>query len=110
MVVGGGEIYRQTIDRADRLEITHVDADVVGDTRFPDIDPALWQVTDREDADGYAFVSYRRREPIRDLRVLLAIDAPVLHDGEFRFCTVRPAPACRTGCHPVATVRGGGGH
>ena len=35
MVVGGGEIYRQTIDRADRLELTHVDADVVGDTRFP---------------------------------------------------------------------------
>ena len=25
MIVGGGEIYRQTFDRADRLEITHVD-------------------------------------------------------------------------------------
>ena len=65
MVVGGGEIYAQTIDRADRLEITHVDADVVGDTRFPEIDPARWRETDRNDADGYAFVSYHRRRPSR---------------------------------------------
>ena len=87
LVVGGGDIYRQTIGRADRLEITHVDADVAGDTRFPDIDPAVWQVADRQDADGYAFVSYLRREPIRDLRRAVGVDGagaarrrvPVLH-------------------------------
>jgi dihydrofolate reductase len=104
LVVGGGEIYRQTIGRADRLELTHVDADVVGDTRFPDVDPARWQVTDRQDADGYAFVSYVRREPIRDLQVLLASMAPVLHDGEFRFCSLPIGRAVLAGLHPVATV------
>jgi dihydrofolate reductase len=104
LVVGGGDIYRQTIGRADRLELTHVDADVAGDTRFPDIDAALWQVTDREDADGYAFVSYRRREPIRDLGVLLTSMAPVLHDGEYRFCTFPAGAGVPAGLHPAATV------
>jgi len=104
LVVGGGDIYRQTIGRADRLELTHVDADAAGDTRFPDVDPALWRVVDRQDADGYAFVSYERRQPIRDLQELLASMAPVLQDGEYRFCTIpvgNPVPA---GLHPVATV------
>ncbi len=104
LVVGGGDIYRQTIGRADRLELTHVDADVPGDTRFPDIDPARWQEADREDADGYAFVSYVRREPVRDLRILLVTMAPVLHDGEYRFCTVRAGVDVPAGLHPVATV------
>jgi len=103
-VVGGGEIYRQTIDRADRLELTRVDADIVGDTRFPDVDPALWQVTDSVAADGYAFVSYRRRAPILDLGALLSSMEPRLHDGEFRYCTVPPGTAVPDGCHPVVTV------
>ena len=42
-VIGGGSIYREAIDRADRLYITHVEAAVDGDTRFPPIDPADWQ-------------------------------------------------------------------
>ena len=100
LVVGGGDIYRQTIGRANRLELTHVDADVAGDTRFPDIDPALWRVTGREDADGYAFVSYVRREPIRDLGVLLTTHVagaargrvPVLHGPGRRRRTRGPAP------------------
>ena len=34
MVMGGAEIYRQTINRANRLEITHVHRTVEGDARF----------------------------------------------------------------------------
>jgi hypothetical protein len=104
MVVGGGEIYRQLMHRADRLEITHIDADVEGDTRFPDIDPALWKVTGRQDADGYAFVSYDRRAPINDLQALLSSMQPQLHDGEYLFCTVPLHSAVPAGCEPVATV------
>ncbi len=58
MVVGGGEIYRQTLPRADRLEITHVDVDVDGDTTFPHIDPAEWGQIVREQGNGYRFVTY----------------------------------------------------
>src|SRR5690606_39435791 len=41
--IGGGEIYRQVFDRADVLHITYVEAGVEGDTRFPDVDPALFE-------------------------------------------------------------------
>jgi dihydrofolate reductase len=104
MVVGGGEIYRQTLHRADRLEITHVEADVAGDTSFPTIDPALWRVSSREDADGYAFVSYVRRAAIHDLPVLLASMRPELHDGVFLYCTLPAGIPIPDGCHPVVTV------
>lgn len=104
MVVGGGEIYRQTMDLADRLEITHVAAEIAGDTRFPDIDPASWRAVDTEAHDGYSFVSYQRRAPIVDLDVLLESMEPELHDGEFQYCTVPPGATVPAGCHPVATV------
>ena len=35
-VIGGAELYGQTLSRADRLEITELDLDVDGDTRAPD--------------------------------------------------------------------------
>lgn len=104
MVVGGGQIYAQAIDRADRLEITHLDRDAPGDTVFPPIDPARWSVADREDADGLAFVTYTRRRPIRDLTELIRSMTPELLDGEFEYCTV-PGPAVPPGLVPVATMR-----
>ena len=36
-VIGGGEIYKQTIDRADNIYQTIIHADVEGDTYFPEI-------------------------------------------------------------------------
>ena len=35
-VIGGGEIYRAALPRADMMRITHVDAAPEGDTTFPD--------------------------------------------------------------------------
>lgn len=54
MVIGGGAVYAATIDRADRLEITHVDLTIDRpDTWFPPIDPAAWQVVAvRQGASG----------------------------------------------------------
>ncbi len=43
-VIGGGEIYRQALPLAGRLNVTHVLAAVEGDARFPPIDPAQWRV------------------------------------------------------------------
>lgn len=66
-VIGGGEIYRQAIERADRLEITHVEGEVEGDTVFPDIDPAVWTLESEEridagerDSHDMRFAVYRR--------------------------------------------------
>jgi dihydrofolate reductase len=69
VVIGGAEIYRQWLDRADRLEITEVHARPDGDTHF-DIDKARWDETSRvrhpagpDDSADYSYVTYRRRPP-----------------------------------------------
>ena len=46
-IIGGGEIFSQTIDIADRLELTHVDLDVQGDAFYPEI-PAHFDCVARE--------------------------------------------------------------
>jgi dihydrofolate reductase len=69
VVIGGAEIYRQWLDRADRLEITEVHARPDGDTHF-DIDKAEWDEVARlrhpagpDDSADYSYVTYRRRPP-----------------------------------------------
>jgi dihydrofolate reductase len=59
-VIGGGEIYRQTIDKADKLYITHVEKEVEGDTKFPDINPEKWRQLPIESHEGYSFAIYER--------------------------------------------------
>ena len=49
MVIGGGDIYRQFLRLADRVYLTRVQADVEGDTHFPDLDPEDWEVVERQD-------------------------------------------------------------
>ena len=58
MVIGGGRIYAQ-MARADRLYLTHIDAEG-GDTQFPDYEPDEWQSTFSEfhDADAQNSHSY----------------------------------------------------
>ncbi len=54
MIIGGGNIYAQMLEKADRLYLTHIDAEVEGDTQFPDYDPDQWQSVFSEfhDADS----------------------------------------------------------
>lgn len=68
-VMGGGMIYRQAIDIADRLIVTHVHTLVPdADTFFPVIDPEVWELAERsnttkDEASGlrYEFRTYVRR-------------------------------------------------
>lgn len=46
MVIGGGEIYRQLLPRADRIYLTRVHLDCDGDAYFPGLDPDEWRVTE----------------------------------------------------------------
>jgi dihydrofolate reductase len=66
--VGGGEhIFRGTLDLADRMYLTWVDADVEGDAYFPPYDEANWRTVessrfpaDERHAYPYSFVTYDR--------------------------------------------------
>ena len=48
-IVGGGEIYRQSISRADKIYLTRVHTVIEGDTFFPEIDETKWQLVSNED-------------------------------------------------------------
>jgi dihydrofolate reductase len=60
-VIGGAELYRLALPRADRLYLTLIDANYDGDAFFPEFDPAEWRETAREPGAGFAFVTYERR-------------------------------------------------
>lgn len=48
-IIGGGNIYKQVLPLIDRLYLTHIDAELQGDTYFPDYLPEQWQVIYQED-------------------------------------------------------------
>ncbi len=66
-VIGGGEIFRQTISRADVLYVTHVHAEPEGNAWFPEIDPRQWREISRQeipkgekDSAATSYVVYHR--------------------------------------------------
>lgn len=68
-IIGGAEIYRQALDRADRLYLTLVHANIRGDTYFPEFDPGHWNEVSREQHEAdeknpYActFLTYDRKK------------------------------------------------
>ncbi len=58
-IIGGQNIYEQSIDFADRLEITKIHKNYEGDAFFPKIGKE-WKETKREDKDGFSFITYQR--------------------------------------------------
>lgn len=60
-IIGGGNIYRQALSMTGIVHLTHVLADVEGDTGFPDLDPAEWQVLSSEDVPAGEKDSYPTR-------------------------------------------------
>ncbi|NMP31799.1 type 3 dihydrofolate reductase [Thalassotalea sp. M1531] len=69
MVIGGGAIYQHCMPAADKLYVTHIDAEIAGDTCFPSYDVDKdWQkvASEKREADeknAYAldFCVYHRR-------------------------------------------------
>lgn len=48
MVIGGAEIFREFLPRANRMYLTLIDADVNGDTYFPEYTTEEWKEISRE--------------------------------------------------------------
>ena len=66
-IIGGGTIYEQTIDLADQLEVTLVDAELKADTFFPKIDEEKWLKTnetthqkDEKNQFDFSFQTFER--------------------------------------------------
>ncbi|SEA04072.1 type 3 dihydrofolate reductase [Alkalimonas amylolytica] len=68
MVMGGAEIYRQCLPKAERLYLTEIDAELPGDTWFPDyLAVASWQLlreekhpADSKNPYAYQFITLQR--------------------------------------------------
>lgn len=60
-VIGGGSIFNEIFDRANKLFITHVHKSYEGDVYFPKIDPTVWREVKREDFPEYSFVDYIKK-------------------------------------------------
>src|SRR5215468_11661699 len=68
IVLGGADVYAQTMPIADRLVITRVHLEPDGDAKFPAIDPQIWRETQRgehragpDDDASFTTLTYERR-------------------------------------------------
>jgi len=69
MIIGGASLYSQTLDKADKLYVTLVHAQIEGDAWFPEIDFSVWQEIERHDHDSdeknpypYSFIIMERAD------------------------------------------------
>jgi dihydrofolate reductase len=66
-IIGGAQLFAESLPRAQRIELTEVHADYEGDIVMPEIAAAEWEETARQDhaAQGkhpaYSFVTLKRR-------------------------------------------------
>jgi dihydrofolate reductase len=67
-IIGGGNIYEQAIDLAEKLEVTQVNAELKADVFFPKINPKIWNKTneishekDEKNEYYFSFQTYERK-------------------------------------------------
>lgn len=66
-IIGGAQIYAETLHNTDRLIVTKIDHDFACDAFFPAIDPTLWTLVAQENHHSeaskldYAYLTYERK-------------------------------------------------
>lgn len=62
-IIGGGVLYKEALDIADKMIITEIHKEYEGDTYFPEYRNEIgttWKETEREDHEDLSFVTYHR--------------------------------------------------
>ena len=67
-IIGGGQIYKEALPYADKIELTRVHERFDGDTDFPKIDATVWEETARtlhekdvEHNHAFSYITYQRK-------------------------------------------------
>ncbi len=66
MIIGGGEIYRQTLPQTKKIYLTVIDQDFEGDAHFPEFNETEFVLTENQQKQGplpFSFRVYERRSP-----------------------------------------------
>ncbi len=68
MIIGGGEIYNQTLPITNKVYLTRVHTTIEGDTSYPELPPNEWHLEfeenfnpDAKHAYGYSFQTWQRK-------------------------------------------------
>ena len=64
-VIGGGEIYKQSIDIVDRIYLTVIEKEFEGDAKFPEFDEKEFNLSHREDRQSPLPFSFRTYDRIK---------------------------------------------
>ena len=66
-IIGGGQIYEQSLNLADEMILTEVETEAKGDAWFPEFDTAKWKLTfkesfeaDKKNEHDYSFCHYQK--------------------------------------------------
>mgnify|MGYP003552295918 CR=1 FL=1 len=67
-IIGGGEIYKQAFQLADKIYLTRVHTEIEGDTFFPEVKETEWQLKENHDFEindkhkfSYSFQTWLRK-------------------------------------------------
>jgi len=60
-IIGGANIYKQTMKDADKLVLTEINEKYDGDTYFPEFSESQWQEKNRDKYENFSFVTYTRK-------------------------------------------------
>ena len=67
-IIGGGEIYKMALPKADKIELTRVHGSFEADAFFPELDEGKWRLTrssfhpeDEKHAYSFTYLTYERK-------------------------------------------------
>lgn len=61
-IIGGGEIFKETINIVDKIILSVMEFEAEGDTFFPQIDESLWQLNSSEKYTDFTVHHYIRKQ------------------------------------------------
>ncbi len=60
-IVGGSEVYKQSLEIADKIYVSHILGEYNGDTYFPNVQWEKWKAVKKEKYENWEFVEYAKR-------------------------------------------------
>ena len=70
-IIGGGQIFRDTIDMVDIIYLTRIHKEFDGDIKYPNVNPLYFEQIERRDRDEpvpFSFLTYKRKQQFQETR------------------------------------------